>query len=257
MYTTPAQPQPTALTWSTNNVYTASWFLSYPGNSGGPLYAKFNGYYYPAAVYLGSLGSGQNSVSVVRAITSEVVNLINLAASLGDEGTNYTGGGVITITASGGSGLLAYVQVPIGPAGAVAAGAAWRLSGTTGWSTSATFTEAIGSGSSVTLEFKPIPGWDLPTNSAVQVTLGQLTVVPATYTPVVSPASPMLTFNPASGLGITGTTGATFRLEYRTSLVSGQWLPLATKTLGPGFNLLLPWPPTNGPAAFYRAVWLP
>jgi hypothetical protein len=34
-------------------------------------------------------------------------------------------------------------------------------------------------------------------------------------------------------------------------------LPLKTNTLGPGFNLLLPWPPTNGPAAFYRAVWLP
>jgi hypothetical protein len=257
MYTTPAQPQPTALSLSTNNVYTASWFLSYPGNSGGPLYVKFNGYYYPAAVYLGSLGSGQNSVSVVRAITSDVVNLINLAASLGDEGTNYTSGGVITITAGRGSGLLAYVQVPIGPAGAVAAGAAWRLSGTTGWSTSATFTEAIASGSSVTLEFKPIPGWNLPTNNAVQVTLGQLTVVPATYTPVVLPAPPVLTFNPASGLGITGTTGATFRLEYRTSLVSGQWLPLKTNTLGPGLNLLLPWPPTNGPAAFYRAVWLP
>ncbi len=171
---------------STNDVYTASWFLSYPGNSGGPLYVKFNGYYYPAAVYLGSLGSGQNSVSVVRAITSDVVNLINLAASLGDAGTNYTGGGVITITASGGSGLLAYVQVPIGPADAVAAGAAWRLSGTTAWSTGATFTEAIASGSSVTLEYKPIPGWNLPTNNTVQIALGQLTVVPATYTPVVS-----------------------------------------------------------------------
>jgi hypothetical protein len=81
--------------------------------------------------------------------------------------------------------------------------------------------------------------------------------VPATYTPVVTPAPPVLTFNPASGLGITGTTGVTFRLDYRISLVSGQWLPLKTNTLGPGFNLLLTWPPTNGPAAFYRAVWLP
>jgi hypothetical protein len=149
------------------------------------------------------------------------------------------------------------VQVPIGPAAAVAAGAAWRLLGQ-GWSTGATFTEAIASGGSVTLEFKPIPGWNLPTTKAVQITLGQLTVVPATYTPVSTPpAPPVLTFNPASGLGITGTTGATFRLEYRTSLVSGQWLPLKTNTLGPGLNLLLPWPPTNGPAAFYRAVWLP
>jgi hypothetical protein len=79
----------------------------------------------------------------------------------------------------------------------------------------------------------------------------------ASLSVVLPPAAPVLTFNPASGLGITGTTGATFRLEYRASLVSGQWLPLKTNTLGPGFNLLLPWPPTNGPAAFYRALWLP
>jgi hypothetical protein len=33
---------------------------------------------------------------------------------------------------------------------------------------------------------------------------------------------------------------------------------LSTNTImSNGFNLLLPWPPTNGPAAFYRAVWLP
>jgi hypothetical protein len=168
-----------------------------------------------------------------------------------------TGGGVITITVGGGSGLLAHMQVPIGPAAAVAAGAAWRLQGTTAWSGGPTYTASLASGSSVTLEFKPIPGWNVPTNNTVRIALGQLTVVPATYTPAVLPVPPVLTFKPASGLGITGTAGATFRLEYRTSLVSGQWLPLKTNTLGPGFNLLLPWPPSNGPTAFYRAVWLP
>jgi hypothetical protein len=40
-------------------------------------------------------------------------------------------------------------------------------------------------------------------------------------------------------------------------LSSGTWLALKTNTLGPGFNQVLPWPPTNGPAGFYRAVWLP
>jgi hypothetical protein len=83
------------------------------------------------------------------------------------------------------------------------------------------------------------------------------TTRPASLSVVLTPAAPVLTFAPAFGLGITGTTGTTFRLEYRTSLVSGQWLPLKTNTLGPGLNLLLPWPPTNGPAAFYRAMWLP
>jgi hypothetical protein len=80
------------------------------------------------------------------------------------------------------------------------------VSGTTGWSTGATFTEAIVSGSSVMLEFKPIPGWDLPTNNTVQIALGQLTVVPATYTP--NPAQMVVT--PTGGLAASGYTGGPF-----------------------------------------------
>ena len=218
MYVTPSQADSRPFTQLTNQTYAAPWLLSYPGNSGGPVYVQvpYSGgsYYFPAAVYLGTLYSGAGYQSVVRAIDSSVANLINLAASQGDTGTNNTGGGVITITAGGGGGLLAYLQVPIGPPGAVAAGAAWRKYGTTGWSGGPTYTAAIASGGSVTLEFKPIPGWNLPTTKAVQITPGQLTVVSATYTPAASPAPPVLTFNPASGLGITGTTGTTFRLEY-------------------------------------------
>ncbi len=49
MYQT--QPQPFALSLTADpvpgqqQVYTAPWFLSYPGNSGGPLYVQLNGYY--------------------------------------------------------------------------------------------------------------------------------------------------------------------------------------------------------------------
>src|SRR5208283_60349 len=50
MYVTFAGPS--AFTLSSNTVYTASSFLSYPGNSGGPLYVQYNGYSFPAAVYL-------------------------------------------------------------------------------------------------------------------------------------------------------------------------------------------------------------
>jgi len=144
--------------------------------------------------------------SVVRAIDSSVVNLINLAASEGDTGTNNTGGGVITITAGSGSGFLAYLQVPIGPAGAVAAGAAWRVYGTTAWSAGPTYTATIASGSSVTLEFKPIPGWNLPTTTTVQITLGQLTVVPAIYTPNLA----QMGVTPAGGLAASGYAGGPF-----------------------------------------------
>ena len=56
-------PQPYPLSLATDpvtdqQVYTASWMLSYPGNSGGPFYVQFDGYYYPAAVYLGTLFNG-------------------------------------------------------------------------------------------------------------------------------------------------------------------------------------------------------
>jgi hypothetical protein len=62
--------------------------------------------------------------------------------------------------------------------------------------------------------------------------------------------------NKLQGIGLTGTTGTVYRVEYRTNLTIGSWIPLSTNTIGSGINTLLPWPPTNGPAAFYRAVWL-
>lgn len=234
----------------TNRVFSTAVISGYPGMSGGPLCIQYtNGTYFPAAVFLG--GSDQ---TIVRAIDGAVADLINRADVTGNTGDNNTGGGVLMIqTGTGGNGLLAYVQVNISPPAAVWAGAAWRLQEATDGSTNPTYTAAFAAGGSATLEFKPIPGGNLPTNSAAQIALGQLKTVEASYVP----GQPMLILNPASGLGITSPSGATFRLEYRTSLVSGQWLPLKTNTLGPGFNLLLPWPPTNGAAAFYRAVWLP
>ena len=252
MYATTAQP--TALALSSNNVYSASWFLSYPGNSGGPLYVLFNGYYYPAAVYLGSLGSGQNTVSVVRAINSEVVNLINLAASEGDSGTNFTGGGVITLVAGSlSAGNPAYLQVRLAPPAAVSAGAGWRLHGDSTYGTAANYTRVITT-NGATVEFKPVSGWNPPAAQSIQISAGTVNVITnLSYTVV----PPWLVVDPVHGLALTGATGTTYRIEYRTSLVAGSWLPLKTNTLGAGVNTLLPWPLTNGPAAFYRVVWLP
>ncbi len=124
-------PQPYPLGLSTDSVtnqqevYTASWFLSYPGNSGGPLYVQLNNYFYPAGVYLGTL----NNQSVVRGIDSNVVNLITLAATLGDNGTNFDGAGVIKLIANSiiSAASLAYLQIDIEPPSAVQAGGAWQL----------------------------------------------------------------------------------------------------------------------------------
>ena len=107
----------------------------------------------------------------------------------------------------------------------------------------------------VIVEFKPIPGWNLPTNQTVTVSPGNTTVYTALYT---TGAPTRLELIRSAGIGISGSTGTTHRLEYRPSLLGGSWLPLSTNTiLTDGLNLLMPWPPTNGPRAFYRAVWLP
>jgi len=254
-------PQPYPLTLATDpvanqQVYVASWFLSYPGNSGGPLYVQFNGYYYPAGVYLGTLFNGAVPyASAVRAINSEVVNLITNAANLGDTGTNNTGGGVITIIPNQAlsANYPGYLQFQLAPAAAVAAGAVWELQGDTAWSTATNYTRVVSTTNAIVVEFKPTAGWNLPTNQTVTVLPGQITV----YTGFYTVTNPVLLAGKSVGLGITGTTGTVYQLERRTNLTSGSWLPVSTNTiLTTGFNLLLSKPATNGNTSFYRAVWL-
>jgi hypothetical protein len=258
MYQT--DPQPYALSVSTDpvvnqRVYTAPWFLSYPGNSGGPVYAQFNGYYYPAGIYLGTLFNGaQPYASAVRAIDSDVVNLIVRAGTLGDNGTNNSGGGVITIIPS--QAITAsnpgYMQWQLAPASAVAAGAGWRLQGDTSYSSATNYVRVVTSTNAVVVQFKPITGWNLPTNQAVSVLPGQITTYVAYYTP----SNSMLMAN-GSGIAITGTVGTMYRIERSASMAAGSWVPVSTNTITTnGFNFILPKPTTNGPS-FYRAVWLP
>ena len=263
MYQT--DPQPLPLTLATDpvanqQVYTASWFLSYPGNSGGPLYVQLNDRYYPAGVYLGTLFNGSQPYgSLVRAIDSNVVNLITLAASQGDSATNYTLGGVSTIVPSQfiSAKNPGYLQVRLTPSAAVLAGAGWRLQGDTNtpYSSQTNFTLQINSTNVFALEFKPVAGWKLPTNPLVNVYPNPTnpTVISAFY--MVN--DPLLAINRATGIGITGTTGTIYRLERKSALSSSVWLAVTTNTIrSNGINPILTFPTTNQPG-FYRAVWLP
>jgi hypothetical protein len=264
MYQTDPQPFPLSLATdpvANQQVYAANWFLSYPGNSGGPVFVQYNGFYYPAGVYLGTLyNNGTAYASAVRAIDSQVLSLITNAAYLVDTGTNPLGGGIITITnyqpitaANPG-----YLQFTLSPPAAVAAGAAWRLSGDATYSTATNYMRAVLTTNGFGVEFKPIAGWNVPTNQALTVLPGQISVYAANYTPAsITPTNPVLVAN-LTGLGITGTTGTVYRIERRTSLTTGVWLPVSTNTIfTSGFNLLLSNPATNGSVNFYRAVWLP
>jgi hypothetical protein len=70
---------------------------------------------------------------------------------------------------------------------------------------------------------------------------------------------PRLTYDRLNGLGISGTLGTAYRIEFTLQLTGGgNWLPVSTNTiLANGFNQVLANPATNELAKFYRAVWLP
>ncbi len=257
MYRTDPQPYPLTVAGDPvsgqQQVYVAPWLLSYPGNSGGPLYAQFDGDYYPAGVYLGTLYSGIQPIgSLVRAIDSNVVNLIALAANQGDSGTNFTGGGVITIIPSQNISASnpGAVQFRLAPPAAVRAGAGWRLLGDTPFGTATNYTRAVLSTNPFAIEFKPIPGWNLPTNQAIIVLPNP--IAPTVFTAFYTVTNPLLVQR-AIGFGMTGTTGTVYRLEKKSALTNATWQTVSTNTIHTnGFNPVL----TNPPAGFYRLLWL-
>jgi hypothetical protein len=256
MYYTQPEPYPLSLSLDSvtnqQEVYDASWFLSFPGNSGGPLCVQYNGTYYPAGIYLGT----ENNESVVRAIDSPVVDLITNAnaAANGDLGTNNASGGVITLIA-----LLATTNHPallsvmLGPPAAVLAGAFWQLQGDTNYYASGDIAPVTTTNEA--LAFSSVNGWNPPTSPPIQLTANTFNIITNLYYTVMPPS---MSLNPSRGIGITGTTNTTYLIQYRTNLTAGQWYTLSTNTLGPGFNKFLSWPPTNHvPATYYRALWLP
>ncbi|HSA11776.1 MAG TPA: hypothetical protein P5205_15555 [Candidatus Paceibacterota bacterium] len=255
-------PSNAVFTLATNQVfnpqvYTASWLLSYPGNSGGPLYVDYNGYYYPAGVYLGTLYNGVVPyASLVRGIDSTVESLIAGAQELGDSGTNGTGGGVITITAGSGSGKLAYLQVNLGPEAAVNAGAAWRLAGSSSWCGNSPFTVTVPQGGSAVLEFKPIPGWDLPASQDVDLTLGGLRTTIALYTQSVPVRLSGVRVLPDGALAMTleGTPGGIYAVLASGNLLTplANWPEVLRLTNTTGQTTFTNPPPAVTPQ-YYRA----
>lgn len=167
-----------------------------------------------------------------------------------------TGGGVIRINPSESISAAnpGYVQWQLGPPAAVRAGAAWRLQGDAVYSNGSNYIRAVISTNSVVVEFKPIPGWNLPSGQSVTIMPDAISNYLAFYTVT----NPVLRAEPGLGLALSGTTGTVYRIESRTSLATGSWSPVITNTITTsGFNAVLPPPAAGQPATFYRAVWLP
>jgi len=258
MYQT--DPQPYSLTLATdpiNNqqVYIAPWFLSYPGNSGGPLYVQYNGYYYPAGVYLGTLYNGaQPYASLVRAIDTNVVRLITLAAQIGNFGTNNDGGVIRFLpdaTISGSN--PGWVQFDIEPPAAYAAGARWRFQGGPD-STDPNFTRTVTDTNAITVEFIGAPGWSPPPSQTVTVHPKAVARYPAIYTPIQLSGVRLL---PGRNIAMTleGGTGRVYSIVMATNLLNpiSNWAEALRFTNTLGRTTFTNQPPDPSSQRYYRA----
>jgi hypothetical protein len=234
-----------------NSAFSTTNITAYPGMSGGPLCVQYQGFYYPAGVFLG--GSQQ---TVVRAFDGSVADIINRADVAGNTGDNNTGGGVITfVPVPSGSATVGFVQVSLGPPAAVAAGAGWRLVGDpSNFSSDPNLTYAVTSAFS--LEFKQIQGWSLPASGAVPVTLGSLTNVPALYSKIsLTPSVPSVTGS--FRMTLNGGTGRVYSIQVSTNLrtASSNWFELLRLTNMVGQTNFVD--QATGAQRFYRALELP
>ena len=227
---------------------------SFPGNSGGPLYVQADiEKYLPAGLVLG--GSGQ---TLVRAINSEVVDLINRAEISANGGGNIVGGGVIVLspgitTPPFGTGLL---TVKLSPSSARSSRPGWRIAGdqNADFLTNSQLTVALIGGGGYPIEFKAIPGFLAPSNRTIQLAVGGTVTIQADYVPIPS----QLTLNSLAGLSIVGGLGASYSVEFATNLTPpSRWMPLTTVTLAGSTLVLSNTRPIQTGQRFYRSVLMP
>ena len=239
-------------------IHTTADYRSFPGNSGGAVYARLTAAedpaqrWFPAGIYLGPAADG---ASRVRVIDADVVGLINLAASYAGGGTNFSSGGVVVLqTGAAAIRQRQKLTVKLGPPAAVAAGARWQVPGT-----AAGFTNGPGPVSLVpgpyTVRFAPADGFLTPPDAVVQIVAGQDTALDVTYEPATT-ANPVLSITLESGLRVSGPVGATARLQFRAGLGAGDWadVPGRTSTLGTAPVTVLTRAEGEARPGFYRVV---
>lgn len=161
------------------------------GASGAPLCVQAgNGAYYPAAVYLG--GTGQ---TVVRAIDSDVVQLISFADASAGDGVGANGGQTITATEEYDDPDLGALRVIIEPAAARAAGAGWRISNSAAYLPSGGRIDVLAP-DAYQIGFPTLAGFVPPPGVPVNVEAGTLTTIIFNYEPVV--VAPVITSAPSA-----------------------------------------------------------
>ena len=235
-----------------DQIYATTQIASYPGNSGGPLYVQNDdGVYYPAGIYLG--GSGE---TLVRAISGEVVDLINRAEVSGNGGGNSTGGGVASlspgVTAPAfGAGLI---TVNLSPSNATSARLGWRIAGfsDTNFITTPSATMSLIGGASYPVEFKFATGFLTPSNRTVMVAVGGLVTIQGNYISL----QPAISFSRSNGLNFQGVVGSNYRVEFTTNFTAPTniWTTLTNITLTNNSQIIGGTLPPKTGRRFFRAV---
>jgi hypothetical protein len=236
-------------------VYLGTGFRGFPGQSGGPIFAQdadLN--FYPAAIYLGDgVRDGVAIVSRVRVIDTNVVALINLAASSANAGTNFSGGGVIRFISAlnDGDTSLQRLTVNLQPANAL-----WQvpdldpqINYTNGQSI------FLNAPTNLLVTFSKIPDYLQPTAFEVVLYPGQDTILDFAYELV--PLA--LTASLADGIRATGKPGSKVQLQFRLALGTGSWAdePGRTNTLSDSPTTLLTPAEVKVKSGFYRIVTIP
>jgi hypothetical protein len=211
LYATPTTTS--ALTNYSGSLFSTSAISTFAGNSGGPLCVQESNAYYPAAIYLG----GTNE-TVVRAIDSQVIDLMNNAELSGNGGANHVGGGVIVVGA-GLSGNTAFalgsLAVNIMPPDAVTSGAVWQLSGESFTRASGSAKPGLATGTYSVSFPKTITGYTTPAAVMPSVKAGGTTYVTAVYVP---DAPPTITNLPTNHPTATADPARLFKYQITASL---------------------------------------
>ena len=196
----------------------------------------------------------------MRAIDTNVLVLINLAASSANAGINFTGGGVVRFvnTLGGSERSLQRLTVNFHPPN-VATLARWTLP-----ALSSSFLGTNGqqatlfAPTNVVVSFNDVPGYLTPTNFPVALKANQDAVLDVTYTPPA--VAPPVLSGTRDGLRVSGPTGTKVQLQFRSALdIKTVWADVPAKrfTLGNSPVSLLTSAEANARPGFYRVVVIP
>ena len=243
-------PIDASFAWLYGKVLATSDVRSQGGNSGGPFYVQYDdGRYYPAGIYLGR--SGQ---TLVRAIDSDVVDLINRAEDSGQGAGNHGGGGVVRWEAGVTdspyvSGLF---RVNFAPSAVTALKAGWRVAGAADptWISSTNLYFRLIPGP-FDIQFKPLPGFITPSVRRVEVFAEQTTPIDAIYD-LMRLGNPGRLPDGGFQMTLLGETGRLYTIQWSQGL--SNWSDLLSLTNRTGLTNLIDRQATNAPRRFYRAV---